>query len=682
MHFPSFSRCGALCGFAFAAIAWAGAAPQSGYPEYVPAGTLEAGELRSMGSPTMDELTVAWLQIFRAGNPEMEDATMEARGNETVLTGLLTGKSQIGPSSRALFPAEIAAFYKKFGHAPRALRVCSGAFDKVGYSPALFIFVNTDNPITHLSLDQLREIFADGGSITRWGQLGLTGEWAERPIHLFGLKQPNGISEFLREAAMNYRPFRPGITARGRVGAVHALNAMVMDVARDPAALTYAAGGNLQPGTKFIPISVNGQAEPVTPTPATVADHSYPLSRYLYAYINQTPGKALDPNLVELLKIIFSRQGQEAVPRHSFFLPLTPDTARAEWNRLSSAGEVEVDPRAVDLLNLTVQGGTPEQFRETMHAQIEPTMARYVPVPGLSGELSSIGTDTLDDLMKFWRAGFAQRQPHVKLQIESKGSMTGEPALRAGQSQLAPESRELFGYEIERFKQAHGYAPLAVKVALGSYRAPERSGTVAILVNRSNPINRLTLAQLAAIFTTPASGTSRAVYTRWGELGLTGEWANRPIHLVGVVPADGNAEFLRHFAFGDGVYKPDIRGESIGSPVKVWVRMMRDIGLDPGAIGYGNFLYESADTKRIALSSDAAGPYLAGTFAEVASARYPLTRFVYIYLDRRPGTPLSPLVAEFMQYVLSADGQREVLKDSGFLPLPDRLVREELRKLQ
>ena len=658
---------------------WAQAQP--GYPEYTPKGSLETGELRAMGSPTMDELTVAWMQLFRAGNPEMEDATMEARGNETVVAGLMSGKSQIGPSSRALFPAEIAAFYHQFGYAPLALRVCTGAFDQVGYSPALFIYVNAENPLTHLSLDQLREIFADGGTITRWGQLGLTGVWADRPIHLFGLKQPNGISEFLREAAMNYRPFRPGIAARGRVGKVHALNAMVMDVARDPAALCYAAGGNLQPGTRFIAISPTDHSDPVMPTPATVADHRYPLSRYLYAYINRVPGQALDPNLEEFLKIIFSRQGQDAVAKHSFFLPLQPETVRAEWARLNSEREGEVDPRAVDVLNQTIQGGTPEQFRETLHARVDPAIGAYLPGAKLAGELSSIGTDTLDDLMKFWRADFARRQPRITLRIESKGSMTAEPALRAGQSQLAPESRELFGYEIERFKQAHGYPPLAIRVALGSYRAPERSGTVAILVNRNNPISRLTLAQLAAIFTTPAPGTRREVYRRWGELGLTGEWANRPIHLVGVVPADGNAEFLRHFAFGDGIYKREIRGESIGSPVKVWVRMMRDIGQDPGAIGYGNFLYESAETKRIALSAGPSGPYLSGTFEEVASAEYPLTRFVYIYLDHRPGTQLNPLVREFMRYVLSSDGQREVLKDSGFLPLPARIAREELMKL-
>ena len=668
-----------FCFFALLAIASVVVRGQTAdvYPEYKPRGDLDSGELRSMGSPTMDEIALGWMTIFRQAYPEIEEATIEARDNSTAAAGLVSGQCQLGPMSREMSVAEIATFVKKFGYPPTAIRVCGGAQAKVGYSPALAIFVHQDNPLTQLTIAQLEEIFSKGGAITTWGQLGLTGEWADKKINLFGLPQPNGISRFLQLTAMHSRDLRPDITPVGRVGKIHALHGMVLHVAADRYALTYAAGESLQPGTKILAIASDAASPAALPTRENVASRAYPLSRYLYIYINRAPGKPIDFNVKEFLHIVLSRQGQEVVAQRSPFLPLSPAVVREELAKLDGDGALALstDP------NVTVQGGTPEEFHETFVAKADPALPAYKPTGDLSGKIVSIGTDSFEDLMKNWTEGFRLVQPKVAIQSETKGSMTGAPALTEGRAQLAPESREMSPEEIAGFKQRHGYEPLAIKVALGSYRTPERSGVLAVYVNHKNPIARATLAQLGAIFSDTYDPAHPGGYTKWGQLGLTGEWADRAIHVVGVKLPDGNATFMRHVVCADHDLRSEQKFEGIGPATKVWVRILADVAADPGAIGYASFLYPNTGVKRLAVAETAAGPYYDGQFEDVISARYPLTRFVYIYLDRRPGQPLQPEVREFMRYVLSREGQTSVEKDVGFMPIPANVALQELAKL-
>ena len=308
------------------------------YPEYAPGPKL-SGEFHTMGSPTMDTITLGWIELFRAAHPEIEDVTtMEARANTTVVTGLVSGESHAGPASRSLFPSELAAFGKKFGYEPTQIRVCGGAYDRVGYSPALAIFVNQENPLTELTLAQLEEIWSKDGKLTTWGQLGLTGEWADQRISLYGLNLPNGIATFFAEATMHSLDFRPEIATRAtdRTGkvVVRALSGMVTGVGADRYGLCYAGPNNAQPGTKILAIAPQSGAPAIKLTRDTAFDHSYPLARYLYIYINRPPGKPLAPNLLEFLRVVLSRQGQEVVARRSPLLPLPPAVAREELAKL------------------------------------------------------------------------------------------------------------------------------------------------------------------------------------------------------------------------------------------------------------------------------------------------------------------------------------------------------------
>jgi len=319
----------------FAGVA---AGAQADYPEYVPCGRL-SGELHTIGSPTMDTITLGWIELFRAAHGEIEDVTtMEARSNTSIVPGLVGGQSQLGPASRSLFPAEVAEFAKAFGYEPTQIRVCGGAYDRTGYSPALALYVNQDNPLARIDLAQIEEIYASGGRITTWGQLGLTAEWADKPIALYGLNLPNGIASFFQEAAMHSREFRAGIATRAtdRSGAVvvRALSGMVAAVAADRYGLCYAGPGNARPRTRILAVSTAPDAPAVPLTRETVLNHTYPLSRYLYIYINRPPGKPVEKNTLEFLRVVLSRQGQELITRRSPLLPLPPGVAREELAKL------------------------------------------------------------------------------------------------------------------------------------------------------------------------------------------------------------------------------------------------------------------------------------------------------------------------------------------------------------
>lgn len=335
-------------------------------------------------------------------------------------------------------------------------------------------------------------------------------------------------------------------------------------------------------------------------------------------------------------------------------------------------------PSAVSDPNRTVQGTSRAEFRETLHARADPALPAYARAMEVSGTLTVMGTDTMADLMNIWIGEFTRLHPQIAFHLEAKGSLTGAAPLAEDRTDLATFSREMFPHEVELFKAKHGYAPLAFRVALGAYRAPDRTGISVFFVNKANPITRLSLAQLAAIY---SASPGRTPITTWGQLGLTGEWADREIEPVGIAMPDGTANFIRHFVCGDTEFTGRLKAERAGLPVKASVRILADIAKNPGAIGYVTLLYENPGTKPVAVAATEDGPAYAGTFDEVATARYPLTRFVYLYANRAPGKPLPPKIEAFLRYVLSLEGQRGVEREGLFLPLPPRLLEPELLKL-
>lgn len=319
---------------------------------------------------------------------------------------------------------------------------------------------------------------------------------------------------------------------------------------------------------------------------------------------------------------------------------------------------------------------------ETLKAPADPALPHYIPTPSISGHLTSVGSDTMDNLMELWIAGFEQLEPTIAIDLQSQASMSVPVALTAGLAQLSPLSRELNPSEVEAFRAKHGYAPTEIAVALGSYRTPTRTVALTFYVNDANPIAELDLLQLDAMWCTTLHRGAKRPITEWGQLGLTGDWAHRPIHLVGVQPPDGVPNFITRRVCNGGLLRDGILGEKNGGPTSVLTRIVEDVSKDSDAIGYAGFHNRQPGTHPVLIAETAAGPYQAGTFDEVRTAAYPLTRFVYIYIDHPPNTPPAPPIREFLHYVLSLEGQRIVEQEGIFMPLPPHIAAEQRTKTE
>jgi phosphate transport system substrate-binding protein len=302
------------------------------------------------------------------------------------------------------------------------------------------------------------------------------------------------------------------------------------------------------------------------------------------------------------------------------------------------------------------------------------------PAAKLSGSIRIVGTDTMKELMDRWIAAFTALHPAVHIELTAKGALTAAPALADGSADLAPLGREFTPAELAAFRSSRTYDPIGIPVALGSYDVSGRTVALALFVNQDNPIAHLTFQQLDAIYCTSLSRGSSQPITTWGQVGLTGDWATRPIHPIGVNFPDGISNFIRLRVCKDGDLRTDIHTEHTGGPINVLQRIVTDVSSDPAAIGYAGFANLKPGAKIIAIS-ETGSAYLSGTRAEVASSEYPLTRFIYIFTDRKPGEPIPPLERAFLRYVISPAGQALVATDNIYMPLPPAFAASEQKEL-
>jgi phosphate transport system substrate-binding protein len=297
--------------------------------------------------------------------------------------------------------------------------------------------------------------------------------------------------------------------------------------------------------------------------------------------------------------------------------------------------------------------------------KVDPALASYQRVSGVSGSLSSVGSDSMNNMMTLWAEAFRKMYPNVKIQVEGKGSSTAPPALIAGTSQFGPMSRPMRATEIDQFEAKYGYKPTELKT---SYDA------LAVYVNKDNPIEKMTLAQAEAVFSKSRKRGYKEDIKTWGQLGLTGDWANRPISLYGRNSASGTYGFFKEHTLKNGDYKNTVK-EQPGS-----ASVVQGVTEDRFGIGYSGIGYRTSGVKAVPLAETDKGPYSDGAYADVQSGKYPLWRFLYIYVNKAPGKPLDPLVAEFVKLMFSKEGQEVVVKD-GYMPLSAAQAKAELDKI-
>lgn len=292
-------------------------------------------------------------------------------------------------------------------------------------------------------------------------------------------------------------------------------------------------------------------------------------------------------------------------------------------------------------------------------------LPEYEKVSGLSGNLTSVGSDTLANMMTFWGEEFKRLYPSVNIQIQAAGSSTAPPALTEGTSSFGPMSREMKSKEIEAFEKRHGYKPTPVRVAIDA---------LAVFVHKDNPIDGLTIPEVDAIFSSTRKCGLDEQINRWGDLGMEGAWANRDMQLYGRNSVSGTYGYFKEAALCDGDFRAGVN-EQPGS-----ASVVQSVSTSVNSIGYSGIGYVTSGVKAVPLARAEGQEFVEPNRENALSGKYPLSRFLYVYVNKHPTEPLGKAEAEFLRMILSKTGQHIVNKD-GYIGLPKAVVDAELEKL-
>ncbi|MCH2205390.1 MAG: phosphate ABC transporter substrate-binding protein [Lentisphaerales bacterium] len=284
--------------------------------------------------------------------------------------------------------------------------------------------------------------------------------------------------------------------------------------------------------------------------------------------------------------------------------------------------------------------------------KVDAGLTEYKPVPGVSGTLNSIGSDTLNNMMTLWAEAFKRLYPNVTIQIEGKGSSTAPPALIEGSSQLGPMSREMKSSEVDVFEKRFGYKPTKIGVAIDA---------LAVFVHKDNPIKGMSLVAIDAAFSSTYKLGGKDVKT-WGDLGLDGSFKDKAVSLYGRNSASGTYGFFLKVALGKGSFKTTVK-EQPGSAAVV-----NSIANDISGVGYSGIGYKTSGVRALPLSKEG-NSYNEPTLGNCLNKSYPLARILNIYVNKKPSQKLDKLTTEFIKFALSKQGQKIVAKD-GYYPLP------------
>ncbi|MCW9023870.1 MAG: phosphate ABC transporter substrate-binding protein PstS family protein [Gammaproteobacteria bacterium] len=299
-------------------------------------------------------------------------------------------------------------------------------------------------------------------------------------------------------------------------------------------------------------------------------------------------------------------------------------------------------------------------------AKVDANLADYKRSSGVSGNLSSVGSDTLANLMTLWAEEFKRMYPNVNIQIQAAGSSTAPPSLTEGTSNLGPMSRKMKDKELQAFEKKFGYKPTPIRVAIDA---------LAIYVNKDNPIKGMTIPQVDAIFSSTRKCGGKQDVSQWGDLGLTGSWANRKIQLYGRNSVSGTYGYFKKKGLCKGDFKNSVN-EQPGS-----ASVVQSITTSLNGIGYSGIGYKTSGVRAVPLTKKPGKAFVAATPDNAIKGTYPLSRFLYVYVNKHPNKPLPPMEREFIKLVLAKAGQNVVVKD-GYIPLPAKVAAKELAKLK
>ncbi len=313
---------------------------------------------------------------------------------------------------------------------------------------------------------------------------------------------------------------------------------------------------------------------------------------------------------------------------------------------------------AFKMLSVAAVVATTLSFQVSAVTKVDPKLPEYQKASGVSGNISSIGSDTLNNLMTLWAEDYRKVYPNVNIQIQGAGSSTAPTALTEGTSNFGPMSRPMKDTEIQAFEAKFGYKPTAIPVAVD---------LLAVYVNKDNPIKGLTVAQVDAIFSATRKCGYKEDITRWGQLGLTGAWANRDFTMYSRNAVSGTYGYFKEHALCKGDFKTTIN-EQPGS-----ASVVQGVSESINGIGYSGIGYITSGVKAVPLAKKEGAPFVAATPDHALDGTYPLSRYLYVYINKNPNKDLTPMEREFIKLVLSKRGQEIVVRD-GYVPVPAKVV--------
>jgi phosphate transport system substrate-binding protein len=335
------------------------------------------------------------------------------------------------------------------------------------------------------------------------------------------------------------------------------------------------------------------------------------------------------------------------------------------------------------LLSATAAGALPSGDDPDYLAGLSP----YQPKQSVSGTIRVWGNPYIPELVKAWEDGFRKHHPGVEFHTDLKGTEAAMAGLYGNIADVVLVGREGYKAETEAFEERFGYPPTGIRITSGSYATPHKTFALMVYVHKDNPLAKLTFRQLDALYSSERRRGMKGPIETWGQLGLKGEWAQRPVHVYGYNFDTGMARFFRLTVLKDSYrWNPEMKEfnngrDAKGEVINAGTYVTEAVAGDPNGIGLSNVMFENPNVKAVALAENDSSPYVAPSRESAFRREYPLTRYSMAFINRAPGKSVDPKVAEFMRYILSKDGMEAIVHDRAFLPLNAAVIREERRKL-
>ena len=702
----------------------------SGWIKIHGAGTLEQGRLARL-----------WQDGFTKFHPDVHFSFYLPTA-EVAVTPLYYHQADISVVHELGF-YDILPYERVLNSQPLRITAFTGSYNMRGYAPPFRIIVNKDNPLTKITVDQLDAIFGaarDGGwvgtawrtdlargkekNIRTWGQLGLTGEWANQRIrpHGFSMRDPIGVS-FNDRVMKGSDKWNEQITAYGpcfdESGKALSVEEQInRAVAADKLAIAYTLNGVDSPNVKQLSVAPGSSADYVELTPESVQARKYPFYREAAIYLNLRPNGKLEPLVEEFIRYVLSRDGQAQVERDGKYLPLNRDAAESQLKILDAVtaapahavvaaptknADAEATLRTQALRAVAIaKRGEQRMYPESQFDLSD--LPPYKPKAILDGWIRIHGLNYIETgkLRKYWEEAFAKVQPGIKISWFLPTSAVGYSSLYYNTADLLLGAERGLGDSLA-YEKIMGRKPFSIESNTGSFDLPGWANTPVIIVNEKNPLSKISMEQLDGVFGAERSGGWEGTvwhpeYRRgpeknirtWGQLGLTGEWADKPIHVYGFNLRYNTSEtFSNRVLQGSDKWNEDLVATGnfatpSGKRVVGGDFIARSIATDPYAIAYTNYSeeYKQPGDKVLDLAEKNEGPYIKLSIENSRNRTYPMVNKNSFYMNETPGTPMNPLVKEFLSFILSREGQAEVQRDGKHLPLTAEIISREREKLE